>query len=1221
MIVCSPTFAGDWPQLGFDAQHSSNSPEELPRAMAVRWAVQLPELKPAWPDQSRLRNDSLYQPLIVDGKVIVASSMDDSVVAYDVRDGGEVWRFYTGGPIRVAPAADGGRIFVGSDDGWMYALEARSGAVSWKMKGAPRSRPVIGNERLIDTWPIRGGPVVEGGRVYFAAGIWPFMGIFLHCVDAKSGKVIWTNSGDGSAYLTQPHGAPSFAGIAPQGNLVVMGNKLLVPNGRSLPACYDKKTGRMIYFQLNNKFGGDNVVVAKDWFFTGDMGFDLTNGKPAAYVTPNPVIDGGMAYVAVKEGIAGYSLSCLAWPERDSKFPTIGFVSGVATPAIRNGKTLIRAGSRLYAGGKGFVAAMDLPFAPENPDGAWRVDVDGVVVSLAAGAGAIVAVCEDGGIYCLGDAKLGAAKSQPDEKREERFVEAGAGEMARAILADSKMEGGYCLVLGASGEGVAREIVKRSGMRVVMLEGNAGKVLDLRKRLGREGIYGGKIAVVEGRLAGAKLPPYFASVAVASDSSLLRGDDLAILYRSLHPYHGRAYFKADAAVARRFEAGGASVSTVESMVCLRRSGGLAGAGNWTHEHADASNTRVSADSLVKAPLGILWFGGSSNDGMLPRHGHGPQPQVIDGRAIVEGVDKIRAMDIYTGRVLWEKSVPGVGSYFNNTAHQAGANGTGSNYVSLADGIYVVMDRVCLRLDPGNGEEIGRFELPTELLAGSDSVWGYLNVEGDYLIGGWAKRGLAAIAAAKTQEKVDPDEEPEDKAAKRLPATNPRTVGSKGLFVMDRRSGKVLWSVNALKLFRHNAICIGGGRLYAIDTNPVPALFERDKPVPGPSGMLRVFDLASGNVLWDTSDNVSGTWLSYSREYDVLVEAGRKARDTLRDEPKGMRAYKGASGDVLWFDREASGPAMIRGKMVLKESSAADLVSGEPLTRNDPITGFLAEWTWSRQYGCNTPVASQNLLTFRSGAAGFYDLARFGGTGNFGGFRSSCTNNLIVAGGVLVAPDYTRTCTCSYQMQTSLALYSDAEAEMWTYTGANNEAAEHVQRVGINLGAPGDRVDDAGTLWVEYPSVGGKSPAVKVAAAGEKMEFFRRHASVVSGPMPWVTASGAKNIKSLKVTLNADGVEFAPYLVRLYFAQPGAAKAGENVFDVVINGRIVEKGLDVVKLAGGADRSLVREYENIEAGGEMMIELKAKKGATVLCGAEIIAEKLMDREKKESAIGG
>ena len=123
-----------------------------------------------------------------------------------------------------------------------------------------------------------------------------------------------------------------------------------------------------------------------------------------------------------------------------------------------------------------------------------------------------------------------------------------------------------------------------------------------------------------------------------------------------------------------------------------------------------------------------------------------------------------------------------------------------------------------------------------------------------------------------------------------------------------------------------------------------------------------------------------------------------------------------------------------------------------------------------------------------------------------------------------------------------------------------------------------------------------------------MEFFRRHASVVSGPMPWVTASGARNIKSLKMTLETDGVEWHPYTVRLYFAQPGPAKPGENIFDLSINSARVEKGLDVVAIAGAADRSLIREYPGIEAGSELLIELKAKKGSTVLCGVEILPER-------------
>ena len=59
------------------------------------------------------------------------------------------------------------------------------------------------------------------------------------------------------------------------------------------------------------------------------------------------------------------------------------------------------------------------------------------------------------------------------------------------------------------------------------------------------------------------------------------------------------------------------------------------------------------------------------------------------------------------------------------------------------------------------------------------------------------------------------------------------------------------------------------------------------------------------------------------------------------------------------------------------------------------------------------MASEHILTFRSGAAGFYDLQSHAGTGNFGGFKSSCSSNLIVANGVLNAPGLTLGCTCNY----------------------------------------------------------------------------------------------------------------------------------------------------------------------------------------------------------------
>ena len=56
-------------------------------------------------------------------------------------------------------------------------------------------------------------------------------------------------------------------------------------------------------------------------------------------------------------------------------------------------------------------------------------------------------------------------------------------------------------------------------------------------------------------------------------------------------------------------------------------------------------------------------------------GNGELPCV--GRLVIEQVAGLRSVGIYTGRILWEAPVAGLGSYYNDTSHQYGANGTHS----------------------------------------------------------------------------------------------------------------------------------------------------------------------------------------------------------------------------------------------------------------------------------------------------------------------------------------------------------------------------------------------------------------------------------------------------------------------------------------------------------------------------------------------------------------
>jgi outer membrane protein assembly factor BamB len=754
-----------------------------------------------------------------------------------------------------------------------------------------------------------------------------------------------------------------------------------------------------------------------------------------------------------------------------------------------------------------------------------------------------------------------------------------ASRHADALLSAAGVREGYAVLWGIGDGSLVAELVRKTALRLLVFDPDPDAVADLRDRLQRADIGGGRVSVRDPNTI--QLPPYIASLVV---HQTVPPESLESLAASLRPYGGVAVLPAAMHVPRSpaaetvFEYRG-------EFVLIRRPGAIPGSADWTHQNADAANTRVSRDRVVKAPLGVLWFGGPGNQAILPRHGHGPVPQVSQGRLVIEGPDVLRAIDIYTGRLLWETRLPGLGKAYDNMSHQPGANALGSNYVSMPEGIYVAYKDACLRLDPATGQTLSRFALP---LRGKKTapLWTFLTVAGDYLIA-----GSGEVVSGK------------------------KKVGgaSRRLTVLDRRTGAERFAIDAKVGFRHNSIVAGNGTLFAID-RPVSDTKEKNAP----KGEVVAFDLATGKRLWRHDRDAFGTWLSYSAERDVLVESGLMSRDTLADESPGMRAYQGKTGRVLWDRPDYFGPALIHGDRVLKggdarasSGTACDLRSGEPIEILDTLTGGAIPWRWERTYGCNTPAASEHLVLFRSGSAGYYDLCNDGGTGNLGGFRSSCTLNLIAAGGVLTAPDFTRSCSCSYQNQTSIGLIHTPEVEAWSFT-TNRPVKGVVRQVGVNLAAPGSRKADNGTLWVEYPPAGGPSPRLSIRTTPSAPATFRMHTSqVAASPLAWVGSSGLRGLGRIEVPLGADKAGPRRYIVRMVFLEPDAVEAGRRLFDVSIQDKAVLSRLDIAAEAGGNRRVLVREFHGILIDRDLVIELRpcadAEVAETVLSGVEVSAE--------------
>jgi outer membrane protein assembly factor BamB len=892
------------------------------------------------------------------------------------------------------------------------------------------------------------------------------------------------------------------------------------------------------------------------------------------------------------------------------------------------GELFLKAGSRFYFGRRGEVAAVEARPREGTAEVVWRAAIDGDPWTMLAARNRLIVVTRQGTLFCFGPdsgGRLPTTYRETPSRNEPAPWPAALGPSASHLAAKRfraiGVTEGYA-VLFAGGDCAWIDAIARTTLLTQIAVVPSRAADEIRRRADEQGLYGRRLSVHAGDLGTFALPPYMASLVVVED--LPPGSELERLRRVfeiLRPYGGVACLPLDADHLARWvsQAGleGARVKPLDKACALLvREGPLPKAGTWTHQYADAANSVVSQDERVVAPLGLLWFGGPSHDEVLPRHGHGPAPQVAGGRLVIEGRNMLRALDVYTGRMLWQTAFPDLGAFYDNTSHQPGANEIGGNYVTLADAVYVVHGKRIVKLDAATGRTVAEFRLPGPADAPPAHL-GFLAVDQDFLVVTSSPLPLFVPPPLKLKAT-----NPFGAALRALRASGEYGPTSRRLAVLDRHTGKVLWQREARYGFRHNNIALGKGRVFCIDgltpaqreaSRRQGASFENYAP------RLLALDLVTGREAWSTGDDVFGTFLSYSAQHDILLQAGSAATDRAPDEAtKGMAAYRGADGHVLWKDlqRVVVGPPMLLGEKILTQRYAYSLRTGQPQTRPHPLTGQPVPWQFTRNYGCNTAVGCRNLLTFRSAAAGYYDLARDGGTGNWGGFKSGCTSNLIPADGVLSAPDYTRTCTCPYHNQTSLALVHDPSVEMWTFNALAWDGSP-VRRVGINFGAPGDRKTDDGALWLDWPSTGGPSPDLPVETEPKSPSTFRQHSAMFrvrpgTPGLTWVAASGLRGVRRVCLRLAKDpNVAPRRYTVRLHFAELDDLPPGTRVFRVRLQGHEAISKLDIVREVGGPRTALVKEVRSIEVRDTLTIDLEPASDAsvkeTLLCGIEVERE--------------
>lgn len=294
----------------------------------------------------------------VSGETVYIGSGDGFVYALNRATGEQRWRFATQGPVASSPAVHGGLVFVSSLDGYIYGIDAASGTQRWRFQTRGERRftapgihgAIPRTERMPDPFDVfLSSPAIADGVLYIGSG-----DQHVYALDAASGALRWSFRAEDVI-----HASPAV-----HEGVVYIGSwdrNLYALDARSGAERWRYTTGNdtTIYNQIGI---ASSAAVTDGMVFVGgrDGKFHAVDAATGAvrwvhdnrggWTIGSPAVRDGVVYFATSDGTRFKALDAATGTVRfDIQNKAVSFSS----PSI--------AGNRVYYGtSDGFVQAVDL---------------------------------------------------------------------------------------------------------------------------------------------------------------------------------------------------------------------------------------------------------------------------------------------------------------------------------------------------------------------------------------------------------------------------------------------------------------------------------------------------------------------------------------------------------------------------------------------------------------------------------------------------------------------------------------------------------------------------------------------------------------------------------------------------------------------------------------------------------------------------------------------
>lgn len=278
-------------------------------------------------------------PIVHDGIVYIGSE-DGNLYAINEKTGKIHWKFKTGGAVHSSPAVFKNMVYIGSFDGYYYAIDSKTGHLKWKFKtGGEQWSGEIGflglkpvDKYMDDLWDFfLSSPVINPDKqnpsVFFGSSDGN-----VYALNANTGELKWKFEAKGSIHCSP----------------VLYKKTLYIGSWDANLYAIDMETGKERWkFQTGTQIGfkgiESTVAVVNDMVYFGArdpflFALNAETGKlvwkyDAAYswIISSPVVDNGVVYVGTSDTYALLGLDAKTGKEI-FKFKANGYV--YSSPAI-----------------------------------------------------------------------------------------------------------------------------------------------------------------------------------------------------------------------------------------------------------------------------------------------------------------------------------------------------------------------------------------------------------------------------------------------------------------------------------------------------------------------------------------------------------------------------------------------------------------------------------------------------------------------------------------------------------------------------------------------------------------------------------------------------------------------------------------------------------------------------------------------------------------------